>query len=180
VIEHDTSAIIALHVTFERSGDAQFSGDGELDIDLSQLDIEDVNSVYVDIQGERLHDGRYVFEAQDIEDASCRMLVTATLSEDGQSLSGTYQAVGLLTKEAVTGEFYLKKVRGLREDCEVITVEPMHKTTLRQCWSGFVTISVSPESSQSIRAFPKRCTAGLIGFVGLTPLCCPTTGNISI
>jgi hypothetical protein len=127
VIEHDTSAIIALHVTFERSGDAQFSGDGELDIDLSQLDIEDVNSVYVDIQGERLHDGRYVFEAQDIEDASCRMLVTATLSEDGQSLSGTYQAVGLLTKEAVTGEFYLKKARGLREDCEVITVEPMHK-----------------------------------------------------
>jgi hypothetical protein len=127
IVDHDTSGVIALRVTFERSGNAQFSGDAELDIDLSQLDIEVVKSVYVDIQGERLHDGRYVFEAQDIEDASSRMHVTATLSEDGQTLSGTYQAIGLLTKEAVTGEFSLKRLRGLREGYEVITVDPMRK-----------------------------------------------------
>jgi len=127
VVDHDTSAEIALRVTFERSGNAQFSGDAELDIDLSQLDIEVVKSVYVDIQGERLHDGRHVFEAQDIEDVSCRMHLTATLSEDGQALSGTYQAIGLLSQEAVTGEFSLKRLRGLREGYEKITVDPMRK-----------------------------------------------------
>ena len=127
VVDHATSAIAAMRVTFEGSGDDQFSGDGELDIDLSSLNIAYVKSVYADIEGEALKDGCYAFEVQNIEDAGNRMYFTATLSEDGQALTGTYQAVGLMTKEAVAGEFYLKKVREITEGYEVITFEPMRK-----------------------------------------------------
>jgi hypothetical protein len=55
------------------------------------------------------------------------MYFKATLSDDGQILTGTYQALGILTNEAVTGEFYLQKVRKVTETCEVITVEPVRK-----------------------------------------------------
>jgi len=127
VVEHVISARTALRITFESSVDEQFSGDGELDIDLSQLDITYVKSVYADITGEALQDGCFAFEAQNIEDAGNRMYFMATLSDDGQMLTGTYRAVGLLTNEAVTGEFYLQKVRKVTDGYEVITVEPVRK-----------------------------------------------------
>jgi hypothetical protein len=127
VVEHVISARTALRITFESSEDEQFSGDGELDIDLSQLDITYVKSVYTDITGEALQDGCFAFEAQNIEDAGSRMYFKATLSDDGQTLTGTYQAVGLLTNEAVTGEFYMQKVQKVTEGCEVITVDPIRK-----------------------------------------------------
>jgi hypothetical protein len=127
VVERVISARTALRITIESSKDEQFSGDGELDVDLSQLDITYVKSVYVDISGEALQDGTFAFEAQNIEDAGNRMYFKATLSDDGQTLTGTYQAVGLLTNDAVTGEFYMQKVRKVTERCEVITVDPIRK-----------------------------------------------------
>jgi len=127
VVEDVISARTALRVTFERSEDEQFSGDCELDIDLSSLNIAYVKSMYVDITGEALRDGRFAFEAQDTEDAGNRIHFTATLSDDGQMLRGKFQAVGLMTNEAVTGEFYLQRARMSTEGYEVITDEPMRK-----------------------------------------------------
>jgi hypothetical protein len=122
-VPHDMTAKITMRLTMESSSDYHISGEGELDFNLRLLGEEFTNSVYVDIVGDVLEDGRLAFETQNIEDNSNWLHLSGTLSEDGRVLSGTYQAVGLMTQESVTGEFFLEKARELREDYEMITFE---------------------------------------------------------
>jgi hypothetical protein len=104
---------IGMRFTLESADVAGLSGNGELEFDFHPLGIDHVTTVAGKIKGGRLkEDCSVAFQLTYYIDGHKHIVhMSSRLSEDGSTLSGTYRAIGFATKEGVTGEFSLKKVR---------------------------------------------------------------------
>jgi hypothetical protein len=123
MVPHDTSILITVRLTMDITGDHLLSGNGELEFHYRPLGVDFDQTVYVDIDGSLLEGNRFAVELQNIEDNSHLAHFSGTISDDGLTLTGKYQAFGIATKKAVSGDVFLEKIPDVPESCEIISAQ---------------------------------------------------------
>ena len=120
-LARDVTVRITVRMTLEMVGDRLITGDGELVFHYQALGLALDVAVYMDIDGSLLEDGRVAIELRNIEDSSHLVHFSAVIGADGATLRGSYQAFGVATRRAVTGEVLLEKLPEDPSSCEVVT-----------------------------------------------------------
>jgi hypothetical protein len=147
-VPSDGAFFITVRMRFDIAEDHLITGEGELVFDFQPLGKDLTRTVYMDVDGAVLKDSRIAVELRNIMDDSRVAHISGTISTDGLTFAGTYQAFGMYTRMAVAGDFLLEKISEVPESCEMITGPQKPEALLdliRQARRSILTTHFTPE-----------------------------------